>query len=382
MTNGWQQSKLRDVCDLINGRAYSKSELLAEGRYPVLRVGNFFTNDHWYYSDMELPADKYCDKGDLLYAWSASFGPRIWAGEKVIFHYHIWKVQPNPALIDKGFLFMWFLWDTDRIKEDQGTGTTMIHVAKGSMEDRNIQLPPLPEQRRIVGILDEAFEAIATAKAHAETNFHNARALFESYLQSVFTQRSKGWAQKTLGAVCQFIGGSQPPKSVFSKTKTADNIRLIQIRDYKSDKHIVYIPRSQARRFCTVDDVMIGRYGPPIFQILRGLEGAYNVALMKAVPDESILLRDYLYYFLKTSAILQYVIYHSERTAGQIGVTKDTLEPYPIAIPSLAEQLKIVQTAMELDAETQRLAALYKRKLAALEALKKSLLHQAFTGQL
>jgi type I restriction enzyme S subunit len=185
-----------------------------------------------------------------------------------------------------------------------------------------------------------------------------------------------------LGEVCEFIGGSQPPKSVFSKTKKADNVRLIQIRDYKSDKHVVYIPRAQARRFCDVDDVMIGRYGPPLFQILRGLEGAYNVALMKAVPDESRLSRDYLFYFLKHSSILRYIIYHSERAAGQIGLTKETLEPYPIALPSQADQQKIVETITTLETETQRLTALYEQKLASLDALKKSLLHQAFSGKL
>jgi type I restriction enzyme S subunit len=91
--------------------------------------------------------------------------------------------------------------------------------------------------------------------------------------------------EMTLGKVCEFVGGSQPPKAVFEKVETSDNIRLIQIRDYKSDKHIVYIPKSMAKRFCNATDVMIGRYGPPLFQILRGIDGAYNVALMKAVPD-------------------------------------------------------------------------------------------------
>jgi type I restriction enzyme S subunit len=127
---------------------------------------------------------------------------------------------------------------------------------------------------------------------------------------------------------------------------------------------------------------MIGRYGPPIFQILRGLEGAYNVALMKAVPDETKLSRDFLFYFLKHSALLQYVIYHSERAAGQIGVTKETLAPYPIYLPSLEHQKTAVEAVVALESETQRLESLYQRKLAALEALKKSLLHQAFTGAL
>jgi type I restriction enzyme S subunit len=197
-----------------------------------------------------------------------------------------------------------------------------------------VKVPSLQEQRRIVGTLNDTFDGIATAKGNAEKNLQNARALFESHLQAVFTQRSKERVVTKLGNVCEFVGGSQPPKSVFSKTKNSDNIRLIQIRDYKSDRHIVYIPRAQARRFCRADDVMIGRYGPPLFQIMRGLEGAYNVALMKAIPDESKLTRTFLFYFLKHSAILQYVIYHSERAAGQIGVTKETLQPYPIALPS------------------------------------------------
>ena len=71
-----------DICKVINGRAYRQPELLDSGKYPVLRVGNFFSSDRWFYSDLELPEDKYCDNGDLLFAWSASFGPRIWDGEK------------------------------------------------------------------------------------------------------------------------------------------------------------------------------------------------------------------------------------------------------------------------------------------------------------
>jgi len=81
MTN-WQQVKLGDVCTILNGRAYKQEELLDNGKYPVLRVGNFFSRDKWYYSNLELEENKYCDNGDLLFAWSASFGPKIWDGEK------------------------------------------------------------------------------------------------------------------------------------------------------------------------------------------------------------------------------------------------------------------------------------------------------------
>jgi len=173
------------------------------------------------------------------------------------------------------------------IVQSRLNGATTPHLYQRDITEFPVVLPPLPEQQRIVGILDEAFAAIATAKANTANNLQNARALFESHLNEVFTKRGEGWVEKKLGEVCEFVGGSQPPKSVFSKTKVGDSIRLIQIRDYKSDKNAVYIPWSQAKRFCRADDVMIGRYGPPLFQILRGLDGAYNVALMKAVPDES-----------------------------------------------------------------------------------------------
>ena len=290
-------------------------------------------------------------------------------------------VRPKNGFIQMRFLEYLFRGGLDISKAI--TGAAQPQITRTNLAPLEITYPvAVEEQQRIVGILDEAFKGITTAQANAEKNLQNARALFESHLQSVFTQRDKGWAETTLGKVCEFVGGSQPPKAVFSKSKNADNIRLIQIRDYKSDGHVVYIPRAQARRFCNADDVMIGRYGPPLFQIMRGLEGAYNVALMKAVPDESKLSRDFLFYFLKHSTILQYVIYHSERAAGQIGLTKETLEPYPIALPSLPVQQTVVETITELETETQRLASLYERKLAALDALKKSLLHQAFTGQL
>ena len=94
----WRIAKLKYFISLVNGRAYSQPELLSEGKYKVLRVGNFFTNDIWYYSNMELKEDKYCNNGDLLYAWSASFGPYIWNQDRTIYHYHIWKVCYNECM--------------------------------------------------------------------------------------------------------------------------------------------------------------------------------------------------------------------------------------------------------------------------------------------
>ncbi len=154
---GWVERRLEEVCVLVNGRAYKKPEMLQSGKYPLLRVGNFFTNRDWYYSDLELDADKYCDRGDLLYAWSASFGPRIWDGGKSIYHYHIWKVLPRIEVVQLKFLFYLLQWDVEQIKQAQGTGTTMLHVSKGSMEARVVPIPPLAVQLRLAENLDNLF---------------------------------------------------------------------------------------------------------------------------------------------------------------------------------------------------------------------------------
>ena len=141
----WKKVPLGSVAQLINGRAYSQDELLQSGKYPVLRVGNFFSNKSWYYSDLELDEEKYCDNGDLLFAWSASFGPQIWDGGKVIFHYHIWKLVLNER-IDKNYLFF-ILQDMSESIKNTGHGIAMMHTTKSDMEKALIPLPSLDEQK-------------------------------------------------------------------------------------------------------------------------------------------------------------------------------------------------------------------------------------------
>ena len=153
-------------------------------------------------------------------------------------------------------------------------------------------------------------------------------------------QISQAWSKTVLGEVANLIGGSQPPKSDFISEEKDGYIRLLQIRDYKTDNYKTYIPIDKARRFCSKDDVMIGRYGPPVFQILRGLEGSYNVALMKAEPVDGV-DKNYLYYLLKQDALFRLIDGLSQRTAGQSGVDMDALKSYPVLLPPLTEQKRI-----------------------------------------
>ncbi|MCM3758723.1 restriction endonuclease subunit S [Sporosarcina aquimarina] len=148
-TDAWEQGKLGSSVMFINGRAYKQKELLDKGKYRVLRVGNFNTNDSWYYSDLELEDNKYANTGDLLYLWATSFGPAIWNQERVIYHYHIWKLKIQDENIDKQYLYTWLVTDKERIKQTTN-GTTMVHVTKGSIEERGFQFPvDVVEQRKI-----------------------------------------------------------------------------------------------------------------------------------------------------------------------------------------------------------------------------------------
>ena len=155
LPNNWKLVYLSEIATLINGRAYSKNELLEkrEGLTPIVRVGNFFTNSKYFYSDLKLDEKNYCEKGDLLFAWSASFGPKLWDGPRSIFHYHIWKVLCSQH-VDKLWLFYWFWAKTQELK-DASHGTTMVHITKAFMESNVVALPPLEEQHRIVAKLDD-----------------------------------------------------------------------------------------------------------------------------------------------------------------------------------------------------------------------------------
>ncbi len=164
----WERMKLGEAATFYNGKAYKQEELLEWGKYKVLRVGNFFTNNNWYYSDLDMDETKYCDNGDLLYAWSASFGPRIWEGEKVIYHYHIWKVV-RKKIVEKKFLFLILEYETERIKEQTANGLGLLHITKGTIEAWESSFPGIDEQKKIAECLSSIDELITAQTQKLDT---------------------------------------------------------------------------------------------------------------------------------------------------------------------------------------------------------------------
>ena len=178
---GWSVKQLKDVSTLINGRAYKQEELLSEGKYKVIRVGNFFTNGDYYYSDLELDDDKYCDIGDLLFAWSASFGAFIWNGGKVIYHYHIWKVLFDERKLNiQYYRYILNVMTNDFMKDVHGIG--MFHLTKAGMEQYKLPIPPLSLQNEFA----EKIENIERQKELITKSIKETEDLFNSRMSYYF----------------------------------------------------------------------------------------------------------------------------------------------------------------------------------------------------
>lgn len=215
---------LQDVATLLNGRAYKQDELLGEGKYPVLRVGNFFSNKDWYFSDLELDEDKYCDNGDLLFAWSASFGPKIWDGGKAIYHYHIWKIITKPE-IEKRYFYYFLESAAERIK-NSGHGIAMVHTTKGDMEKMELLLPEMEQQLHIATILDKVSNLISLRKQQLAKLDEMVKARFVELFGDPVTNE-KGWPRLTLGDICE-IGSS---KRVFEKDYVSKGIPFFRTKE-------------------------------------------------------------------------------------------------------------------------------------------------------
>ena len=295
----------------------------------------------------------------------------------------LWLKKKNT--VSSNFINLWLKSPQFFDQLDTGNGATVDTLTIQKLQSVQVVLPSLPEQQRIVGILDEAFDGIATAKTNAEQNLQNARALFESHLQSVFTQRGEGWVEKRLGEVYDVRDGTHDSpkyhatgyplitsKNLKREGLSFDDVSLINEQDFTK------INQRSAVHKGDVLFAMIGTIGNPTLVTVEPNFAIKNVALFKIPQGQSgAFLKHYLASGLVISKMMQEAKGTTQKFVG-LGYLRD----FPINVPPLAKQLEVVESLDELSAETQRLESLYQRKLVALAELKKSLLHQAFSGVL
>ncbi|MDP3245036.1 MAG: restriction endonuclease subunit S [bacterium] len=380
MNKEWETKTLGDVCHVYQPETISQKQMIA-GEHRVYGANGQIGWHNQF--NHEAP--------QLILGCRGSCGtvhvtePHSWINGNAM------VVQPKDGVIDVSFLSYALKGGIELT--DAITGAAQPQITRTSLMPLVITFPKLlAEQQRIVGLLDEAFEGLATAKANAEKNLQNARALFESHLQSVFTQRGAGWAEKRLGDVCKFENGDRgknyPNRNEYVESGIPwINTGHIQPDGTLSTDEMNFITREK------YDSLRSGKIqSGDLVYCLRGAtlgktalvapltEGAVASSLVILRPS-SLLEGRFLYFFL-TSTLGQGLIKGFENGAAQPNLGAKSVAKYPVSLPQISEQRKIADSLIELREQTQRLARLYERKLAALEALKKSLLHQAFTGQL
>lgn len=395
MRKGWQTKNLGDLCDVVGGGTPPKDKpafysgdipwaTVRDMRQDVITETEFrITKDA-----VKSSATNIIPSGNVVIATRVGLGKVCMIGQDTAINQDLRGIVPrsDKALVVR-YLYWWLKSIADVIVAE-GTGATVQGVKLPFVKSLQIPVPPLAEQQRIVGLLDEAFEGLATTKANAEKNLQNARALFESHLQSVFTQRGPGWVEKPLGDLCSIARGGSPRPIQSFLTTASDGFNWVKIGDATASGKYIYtteqkIIREGATRsrivhagdFLLSNSMSFGR--PYIMQTTGCVHDGWLVLSDYA----SQLDQDYLYLVLGSHFMFQ----QFDRLAAGSTVRNLNIElasRVVVPVPPLKQQREIAQHLDALSEETQRLARLYERKHAALSALKKSLLHQAFTGEL
>lgn len=382
MKKGWEIKTIGDVCKVIAGQS-------PEGKfYNNIGSGIPFYQGKKEYGEKYIGAPttwttkvtKEAEANDILMSVRAPVGPINIATQKICIGRGLAAIRPT-KLINKEFLYSYLLKHESEIVGNAGAVFNSIN--KAQIEAIKIPLPPLPEQQRIVAILDEAFAAIAKAKANAEQNLKNVKELFESYLQGVF--ENGNWAEKKLSDLSDTGAGGTPLKS-HKDYYQGGNVPWL--RSGEVDKKDIFecellitekgLKNSSARLF-PKDTVLIAMYGATAGQVgILRFECSTNQAVCGILPNKNI-IPEFLYYKFMAGkqALVDQAVGGAQPNISQIKI-KNTLVPFI----SLKEQQTIVKKLDALSAETKKLEAIYHQKISDLEELKKSVLQKAFSGEL
>lgn len=386
----WKWVPFSSIATLLNGRAYKKTELLEEptsngkDNTPILRVGNLFTSDKWYYSDLTLEDNKYCNPGDLLYAWSASFGPTIWQGCRSIYHYHIWRVDHNSSYVNKKWLYFWLLGKTQDLKRS-GHGLAMIHITKKGMEQELVALPPLQEQVRIVAKLEEAFAEIDRAEKAYEELQTLAGVLRGQILQEAIQGKlvpqmaeegvveqigaaseevpfeiPESWRWVTLASVGKTHTGATPSTS--KKEYFGSDIPFVKPGDidhclltYREDG--LSTAAYEVARLVPEKSLLMVCIGGSIGKVaLCDREVSFNQQINAIVCNEELALPEYLFVIMRSPYFQDEVWRNATGTATPI-INKSRWGKIWIPLPSTKEQVRIVAKVEELLKHVDALSA-------------------------
>lgn len=401
MTAMWATKCLGDVCQVIGGGTPSKDRAdFYSGDIPWATVrdmrSDVITNTECKITEaaVKSSATNIIPSGNVVIATRVGLGKVCLLGQDTAINQDIRGIVPiDPRVLSVRFLYWWLKSIADLIVAE-GAGATVQGVKLPFVKSLKIPVPPLPEQQRIVAILDEAFDGIATARANTEKNLQNARSLFESHLQSIFTQRGDGWVESPLSELCNIKHGYAFEGEFFSNK--GDYVLLTpgnfyerggyRDRGEKQKFYIGDIPRdyvlNKSDLLVAMTEQAAGLLGSPIL-VPESDRFLHNQRLGLVTKKPGVpWANEFFFHVFNTpsarkaihdSASGVKVRHTSPRKIGEVVVS------FPTSIPG---QHAIVAVLADLDEEARRLESIYQRKLDALNELKKSLLHKAFSGEL
>jgi len=392
MKEGWEKILLGSVFSTVTGGTPSKSNENFYGHYipfvkpPELRDSALSSAED-YLSKSGAAVARIAPPNSILVSCIGNLGKIGLNTVPVAFNQQINAILPNEDKALPSFIFYQTLAKSFKDQlESLASGTTVSIVNKSKFNAIEIILPSLPEQQRIVALLDEAFEAIATAKTHAEQNLKNARAVFESHLDMVFRQRGEGWVETTLESIGTTQTGSTPKRS--DQLSYGDFMPFVKPGDFKIDGTLNYESDGLSQtgaalaRKVQAGSVLMICIGATI-----GKSGfcerniATNQQINAFTPYKNIFYK-FIYYQMLTQIFQRQVIHASGQATLPI-INKSKWSALTILVPpTFDEQLKVVDALDRLREESQHLESIYRRKIAALDELKASLLHKAFAGEL
>ena len=374
MKNGWAIVPMGKLCSISSGESDTQ-DAVEDGPYAFFDRSKTIKRSSRFLYDCEAL---------IIPGEGKEFLPKYFKG-KFDLHQRAYALFDFVSELDVRFLFHLLHHRSDYFPS-VAVGATVKSLRRRHFEDLPVPVPPLAEQQRIVGLLDEAFENIATAKASAEKNLQNARAIFESHLQSVFTQRGPGWVKKRLEEIGKTQTGSTPKTS--DQSNYGEFISFVKPGDFKTDGTLDYdkagLSESGAKgaRIVPTGSVLMVCIGATIGKCgYCDQDVTTNQQVNSLTPSDGSSNR-FIYYQMLTETFQRKVIHASGQATLPI-INKSKWSALSVWLPpNVAEQNKIAAKFDALVGETLHLAALYEQKLASLEALKRSLMHQAFSGQL
>ncbi len=396
MKKGWETKRLGEVCEVIGGGTPAKNNAaFYTGAIPWATVRDM-RQDEITETEFRITkeavrssATNIVPAGNVVIATRVGLGKICLLGQDTAINQDLRGIIPrDEKSLTSRYLFWWFKSIAKEIVAE-GKGATVQGVKLPFVKSLPIPVPPLPEQRRIVGLLDEAFAVIATAKANAEKNLQNAREIFESHLNEVFAKQWESGPLVALEELAVAITDGDhlpPPKSPkgFPFITIGNIVKETRTIDF-SDTFMV--PRSYFNALKTTKkprkgDVLYtvtGSYGIPV--LLRDdAEFCFqrHIGLVRPKPETN---SSWLYFLLMSPQVFKQAEEGATGTA-QRTVSLKLLRSFVVPKLSQKHQEQAVKRLDALSAETRRLAAIYSRKLAALEELKQALLHRAFSGEL